>query len=82
METNPTSMCKLLVCLPDVNVVGVDVNSERSRNSVTARADRPACAGWARLVHRHSVDAVELTDLRCFGRRGPDWSGSSSVGAA
>jgi transposase len=69
LETDPTRMCRLLVGLPEVTVLGVD---DRPGEPIVVHVEqagaRPwcgACGGPSKVKDR---DEVVFADLPCFGR--------------
>ena len=69
MVTDPTRVCELLVGLPDVTVLGVvDLAGGPLEVHVESRGLDRSCVGCGRRGWVKDRDAVELTDLPCFGR--------------
>ena len=60
-------MCALLVGLPDVNVLGVELNVP-IRVHVETGGDRPVCRECGATARVKDRPVVELVDLSCFGR--------------
>lgn len=60
-------MCALLVGLPDVDVIGVELNIP-IRVHVEAVTERPSCEGCGATARVKDRPVVELVDLSCFGR--------------
>ena len=60
-------MCALLVGLPDVNVLGVELNVP-IRVHVETVGERPGCDGCGGAARVKDRPVVELVDLPCFGR--------------
>ncbi len=69
METNPIRVCELLVGLPEVDVLGVDDDTDGPlRIHVEARGERPTCPCCGGVVWRKDRNRVVLVDLPAFGR--------------
>jgi transposase len=60
-------MCGLLVGLPDVNVLGVELNVP-IRVHVETAGERPFCEACGAAARVKDRPVVELVDLSCFGR--------------
>ncbi len=70
MEIDATRMCRLLVGLPDVNVLGVGHDRDgRLVIAIESRIERPACESCGRPVRIKDRPVVELADLPCSAVR-------------
>lgn len=68
METDPTRINEILVGLPDVNVLGVEDETDVAlRVHVETRSARPGCPWCGGPVLAKDRDEVELVDLTAFG---------------
>jgi transposase len=67
--TDPRRVCRIIVGLPDVNVLGVvDVAGDPLRITIEQSGDRPSCVGCGAGAVVKDRDVVELVDLPAFGR--------------
>lgn len=68
LSSDPIAMCELLVGLGEVTVLDVTQRGDQVRVTVETRGTRPVCPGCEVPVVVKDRDAVELTDLPCFGQ--------------
>jgi transposase len=61
-------MVKLLVGLPDVNVLGVHDGRDMIEIHVECRRRRPGCPECGVLAHLKEQRVVTLVELPCFGK--------------
>jgi hypothetical protein len=65
---DPTLMCRALVGLADVEVVGVIGWTAPMQAHIASTAPRPACPGCDRSARVKQTLRRRLVDLPCFGR--------------
>ena len=68
MEENPTRICELLVGLGEVEVLGVDDESDGPLAVHIRTRGGPVCGGCGGAVWSKGASPVRLVDLAAFGR--------------
>ncbi len=69
MESDPTRMCRLLVGLPDVTILGIRARGDGPLYvEIEQAGPRPACSGCGLLAVVKDREVVELVDLPYAGR--------------